>query len=98
LTEQPTIRAIRKALERLPQGKDSNVYDDAYDEAMARIDKQSKATKILAKKALFWVLCAKKPLTPLELQHALVIEEGETILDEENIPEIKHSSHLVLDF
>lgn len=33
--------------------------------------------------------CAKRPLTTLELQHALAVEVGESELDEENFPEIE---------
>jgi hypothetical protein len=33
--------------------------------------------------------CAKRPLAPSELQHALAVEIGETQLDEENLPEVE---------
>ena len=41
-----------------------------------------------AKEILAWIICATRPLTPLELQHALAIEIGEPCLDEDNLPEI----------
>lgn len=37
---------------------------------------------------LAWIICATRPLTPIELQHALAIECDESYLDEDNIPEI----------
>ncbi|KAJ5718458.1 ankyrin [Penicillium malachiteum] len=41
-----------------------------------------------AKEVLAWIICATRPLTPIELQHALAIESDESYVDEENIPDI----------
>lgn len=84
-----TVKSVRKALARLPTGSDKMVYDRAYKDAMDRIRGQMPDQKDLALQALSWITCAKRPLTSLELRHALAIEEGETQLDEDNIPEIK---------
>lgn len=36
-----------------------------------------------------WITCAKRPLTPSELQHALAVEVGESVLDNDNLPQIE---------
>ncbi|KAK2808205.1 hypothetical protein FQN50_004946 [Emmonsiellopsis sp. PD_5] len=76
-------KALRIALERLPRG--SNAYDSAYDMAMERIQGQVSDARELALQALAWVTFAKRPLSPLELQHALAVEEETTEFDEDNI-------------
>ncbi|KAJ9493594.1 hypothetical protein H2202_010942 [Exophiala xenobiotica] len=88
LIGKPSPKAIRNALEKLPKG--SNVYDHAYCAAMDRIEGQAQDSEILANRVLSWVACAKRPLTSLELQHALGVEIGEPALDNENLPEVKH--------
>jgi hypothetical protein len=72
-------------LKTLPTG--SEAYDDAYTEAMERIEGQITDSQKLAKQVLSWIICAKRPLTTLELRHALAVEIGESELDEENLPE-----------
>src|SRR5277367_1223034 len=56
---------------------------------MERINEQKPGFKDLAKRVLFWITCAKRPLTTSELQHALAVEVGEPKLDEENLPQIE---------
>ncbi|KFX94529.1 hypothetical protein V490_04313 [Pseudogymnoascus sp. VKM F-3557] len=80
-------KAVRTALKSLPSG--SNAYDDAYKDAMIRIEGQLLDQKDLAWQVLSWITCAKRPLTMSELQHALAIELGETSLDEDNLPQIE---------
>ena len=65
-------KAIRTALKRLLTG--SEAYDRAYKDAMERIEGQLADEEELAKQALSWIACAKRPLTTLELEHALAIE------------------------
>jgi ankyrin repeat protein len=55
---------------------------------MERINGQKPGFRQLAEKVLSWITCAKRPLTTLELQHALAIEVGDYELDEENVPRI----------
>src|SRR6266536_2827413 len=81
-------KAIRSAMEKLPKG--SEAYDQAYREAMERIEGQVPDAEVLAKQVLSWITCAKKPLTTSELQHALAVEVGEFEPDEENLPEIEN--------
>jgi ankyrin repeat protein len=56
---------------------------------MGRIEGQVQNQEELAKQVLSWITCAKRPLTTLELQHALAIEVGDSELDEENLPHIE---------
>ena len=56
---------------------------------MERIEDQVADSQELARQVLSWIVCAKRPLTTLELQHALAVEIGEPELDEENLPEIE---------
>lgn len=55
---------------------------------MERIEGQLADSQELAKQALGWITCSKRPLTTLELQHALAVEIGQSSLDEDNLPEI----------
>ena len=69
--------------------KGSDAYDQAYREVMTRIDRQPPDSTKLAKDVLSWIFYAKRPLTTIELQHALAVEEGESELDEENLTEVE---------
>lgn len=80
-------RAIRTALKTLPTG--SNAYDRAYKEATERIEGQVQDQKELAKQVLSWATCAIRPLTTVELQHALAVEPSDTELGEENLVEVE---------
>jgi ankyrin repeat protein len=56
---------------------------------MERINGYETGLRGLAKQVLSWITCVKRPLTTVELQHALAVEVGEEELDEENLPEIE---------
>ena len=56
---------------------------------MDRIEGQLADQKELAKQALSWITCAKRQLTSSELQHALAVEVGESILDKDNLTQIE---------
>jgi len=64
----------------------SNLF---YDQTMKRINGQKRCLQELAMKVLSWITCARRPLTTLELQHALAIQDGDVELDEENLPDIE---------
>ncbi|KAF3188341.1 hypothetical protein TWF788_001017 [Orbilia oligospora] len=81
-------RAVKNALSNLPKG--SGASDQAYDEAMERIEGQIHDRKELAKQALSWIVCAKRPLNTTELPHALAVKPGDLELDEENISPIEY--------
>ena len=80
-----TVRDVKCALRNLPKGSDA--YDVAYHAAMERILAQGKGSSEMAKKILAWILCACRPLSTLELLHALAVEPGDTEIDEDNILE-----------
>ncbi|KAI9854922.1 MAG: hypothetical protein M1824_006491 [Vezdaea acicularis] len=69
-------KAIHDGLRHLPKS-----IDDTYDEAMARIDQQNEDLEDLANNVLLWISCARRPLSLMELQHALAVEEGQTSID-----------------
>jgi ankyrin repeat protein len=73
-------------LEKLPKGTDA--LDQAYEEAMQRIQSQESGFHELAKRVLSWITCARRPLTTLELQHALAVETGDSELGNDNLQEI----------
>ncbi|KAL4999218.1 hypothetical protein BDV10DRAFT_193873 [Aspergillus recurvatus] len=79
-----TIRKVREAIASLPKGY--GAYNHAYDDAMQRIEKQDMDSQQLAKVVLSWIVCAKRPLTTSELQHALAVEASDDELDEDNLP------------
>ena len=83
--DKMTVRDVKSAIRNLPQG--SSAYDVAYHDAMERIFAQGKGPNEMAKKALTWILCACRPLSTLELLHALAIELGDTEIDEDNVLE-----------
>ena len=80
-------KAVRIALDKLPTGTDA--YDSAYDSAMERIEGQMAEQTELAKQALAFLTCARRPLSTLELQEAMGVEVGELELDPDNYPEIE---------
>jgi ankyrin repeat protein len=55
---------------------------------MERIDGQKSGFRLLAKKVLSWITCAKRPFTTSELQHALAVNISDRNLDKENLREI----------
>ena len=56
---------------------------------MQRINAQLPEQQELAMQSLSWITFAKRPLTVLELLHALAIEKGTSELDPDNIPLIE---------
>ncbi|KAJ5800625.1 uncharacterized protein N7518_002693 [Penicillium psychrosexuale] len=84
-----SAKSTRTALKELSKGFNEYAYDKAYDNAMSRIQRQLGEQTDLAMQTLSWLVCARRPLTSLELQHALAIEEGESMVDEENMPEVE---------
>ncbi|KAH9208093.1 hypothetical protein DL95DRAFT_415087 [Leptodontidium sp. 2 PMI_412] len=87
LTGKSSLKAVRTALKNLVRG--SAAYDQAYEDAMERINGQIKGYKELTKQVLSWITCVKRPLAIIELQHALGVEVAESQLDKDNIPEIE---------
>lgn len=52
-----SLKTVRTALQDLPRG--SNAYDEAYKDAMTRINGQLPDQVELAKQVLAWIACAK---------------------------------------
>jgi GPI inositol-deacylase-like protein len=63
--------------------------DKAYDDTVNRIENQGHGIHELAKKVLFWVVYAKRPLIAEELRHALAVEPGTCRLDKTNLYPVK---------
>src|SRR3569833_333012 len=96
LANMSTPREVRNPLglfqEQIPEpGGDEvlQILSRVYQHAMKRIDDQMPSVKQLATSVLSWTTCARRPLTALELQHALAVRVGDTRLDEENLPSIE---------
>ncbi|KAL5340297.1 ankyrin repeat-containing domain protein [Aspergillus crustosus] len=79
----PSVEAIRKRLRNLP----ARPYD-AYDDAMGRIKAQGDEEKKTAMQVLKWISCSPRPLSTIELRHALSIGMTENYIREENVPDI----------
>jgi ankyrin repeat protein len=78
---------IRSAMESLPTG--SSAYNKTYENAMERITAQDADGERLAKKVLWWITCAKRPLIIVELQHAIAVKPGKSEFDEKSQPDIE---------
>ena len=77
LCKQRRDRDIREELSLLPQGLDAT-----YDRILEQIDRQPKALRCLAQKALMWVLYATRPLGHEELIEAVAIEQTCATVDD----------------
>ena len=81
LSSQPSIGKVRTSLKSLT----TRLYD-SYNDAIDRINNQSESDRELARKALSYIYCAKRPFLIKELQHALSIEDGDTELNTAELP------------
>ena len=96
LEDKITAKAIKSALKQFQkQNQGSNedkkleVLSMAYEQVMERVNGQKEGFQLLANKVLSWITCAKRPLTTIELQHAIAVEIDEAELDEDNLPGIE---------
>src|ERR1700733_4305446 len=89
LPDWATPWQIVQALEDLTQG--TKVLDKTYEQTMERIGYQKGGFRDLAKQVLSWIICAKRPLTTSELQHALAVEIGQPGFDEDFLPNIEYT-------
>ena len=87
LLDKNTKKRILSALNDLPKG--SKAIDEAYDDALHRINCQLHGNQMLARSVLSWVTYAQRPLSTEELCHALAVEPGESEVDLDNIPDIE---------
>ena len=84
LIAKTTLRKVRSALKSLPEE-----LDGMYDQVLERIRNQGPERAELALKVLGWIRYAARPLTLLEIQHALAIEPGDACFDEDGIPKME---------
>jgi len=80
LADESNRNGILSALEKLPDG-----FDGTYDDALERINRQSKKRKYMAYCVLSWISYAFRPLSLIELQYALAIREGMTKMDDNDL-------------
>ena len=78
-----TEKQISTTLDKMENGEEG--LDRAYDDTVNRIENQEQGIRELAKKVLFWIVHAKRPLTTEELRVALAVEPGTSRLDERNL-------------
>ncbi|KAI1753132.1 hypothetical protein F4782DRAFT_539851 [Xylaria castorea] len=96
LAGKETPRELLKALQELETRskfhdtveKQILQYDTAYNHAMTQIEGKLQNLAKRAKQVLSWLVCAKRPLTKLELQHALAVEINELQIDRDNIRQV----------
>jgi hypothetical protein len=86
LKGKANAKAIEDALAEISSGDNSLI--GAYDKTMKMIEFQDEGYRKLAKRTLSWVAFSKMPLRVRDLQHALAIEPGESILDFNNITKL----------
>ncbi|KAL7924627.1 ankyrin repeat-containing domain protein, partial [Trichoderma austrokoningii] len=97
LKDKTSIKQVKSALEQfkrqrqLGPGEENKrkILEQAYKQAMDRINYQMPGIQVLGKATLAWITCAKRKLTTSELQHALAVEVGSTKFDRDNLPEIE---------
>ncbi|KAL2844564.1 ankyrin, partial [Aspergillus pseudoustus] len=82
-----TVKQIKKSLSRLPKGPEA--YTKVYESALFRIKGQNPGASNLAMDVLMWLTCARRQLSPWELQEALGVEPGTAYIDKENLPHVK---------
>lgn len=73
-----SVKHVRNRLRTLP-----TTLKGTYDDAMERIENQEPDHRRIAFKAMAWVCYAFRTLSLKELQHALAVEPGDTMLDED---------------
>ncbi|KAJ7270974.1 ankyrin repeat-containing domain protein [Mycena rebaudengoi] len=84
LATKPSVKAVREALQNLPEG-----LEHTYNEAMDRIDAQNKDDREIARRTLVWVANTKRPLTVSELQEALAIDPDSKALNVDGLLDIE---------
>jgi ankyrin repeat protein len=82
LVDKMTARDIRGGIENLPRGLEQ--LSKAYDDTIARIERQHPGQARLAQKVVWWITHARRPLFTAELQEALAVQVGDTALAKDN--------------
>ncbi|KAL7802862.1 ankyrin repeat-containing domain protein [Trichoderma afarasin] len=87
IMSQPTRGEIKEVLQKLGRGVEG--LHDIYKQAMERIESHTDAIRSLAKRILIWITHAKRPLSIIEMQHALAVREHMTAFDTDYMPDVK---------
>ena len=87
LLDKRTPRDVKYTLETFSGG--SAALESAYEDAIVRIKGQLSGDYKLARKVLSWITYAKRPITTAEVCCALAVEQGDTELDVEKIPDVE---------
>ena len=82
LMEKNNLKQLKATLEALPED-----LDKTYDEVVERINGQSRDDSHLAWQVLGWVLHSARPISVVEVQHALAVEPEDTEIDEDSLIE-----------
>jgi hypothetical protein len=78
---------VLSTLNGLPKG--SKALDNAYNDAIKRIEGQLPGNSALARSVLSWITYAQMPLTTGELSHASAVDIGDSEWDPGNISEVE---------
>lgn len=87
LLDKRNKQKVLSTLHKLSKG--SAALEDAYGEAISRIDGQLDEDRSLAKRALCWITYAQRPLTTEELCCALAIEPCDNALNNDNVFDVE---------
>lgn len=78
-----TVRGIKSTLSSLPPH-----LLGLYESTLERVEGQNQYSRDVAFKVLTWLSYTQRPMTALELQHALTVEAGKGNLDVENLIDV----------
>jgi Ankyrin repeats (3 copies)/Ankyrin repeats (many copies) len=87
LLDKRTKQKVLSTLEKLSKG--SAALDEAYSDAIKRIDGQLAEDRSLARRTISWISYAQRPLTAQELCHALAVEPGDRALNADNVHDVE---------
>jgi len=82
-----SLKFLRNALDELPKASNGSL-DETYTEALLRIRRQKSEDVNLAERILVWLSCAVRPLTVLEIRHAMAVmklDEDENDFNEDSL-------------
>jgi ankyrin repeat protein len=82
-----SVKRLRDALTTLPTGV--SAYDEAYQDAMKRIERQHPERTAVAKDVLAWLTFAKRPLNIEELRTAVIVQETDSTIDADRLMDIE---------
>lgn len=80
IAQAVSTRRLTELLHQLPPN-----LEGVYSESMRRIEEKVPGERDIARETLFWVSHSRRPLTVAEIQCALSLEPGDTLLDPDNI-------------